>query len=287
MPAKLDCGRLALEAAKYCQRPTEGFAPGLSSLTTGQYDHSMTTPNWTYMLRILGRNPDRIPMDRVGEYIRQFAELLGHENKPVFKGIKQASTGLKAAIPPVRRQHVHLRLVQARNEPDSRPARVLRCIEGMLGEDSIRQAELKDAAGNVIQLLTGAHLVKPDVARLYQHGSVDGVVTGLMGADDTMHLHLRDHIDRDLRLLVRNEDLARELLMRFRAGLVRVYVHGTWIRTDAGWAPEASKCTVEKYEMLDESSAREVFAALSETPGNGWKEMDDPMADWESLRGLH
>ena len=75
------------------------------------------------MLRIMRRNPERIPMDRLAEYLRLFADLLGAENHPVFKGIKRASTGLRAAIPLERQNHALLRLVEAKSQPESRPGR--------------------------------------------------------------------------------------------------------------------------------------------------------------------
>lgn len=237
------------------------------------------------MLRILQRNPNQIPMDRLGEYIRQFAELLGTENQPVFKGIKNASTGIKAAIPLDRRQHAHMRLVEARTEPESRPARHLRLIEDMLGRDSIKEAQLLDASEKLVYLFSGHTEESPETERLFQQGIVDGVVTGLVGADDTMHLHLRDHFERDLRLVIRDEDLARQLLTRFRNGSVRLNVHGTWIRTELGWIPEANKCTVDHFEVLDDMPPQEVFAALAVIPGNEWVTLDDPIAEWKSLRG--
>lgn len=225
-------------------------------------------------------------MDRLGEYIRQFAELLGTENNPVFKGIKRASTGLKARIPEERRKFAESRLVQARNEPDSRPAKSLRSLETMLGQDGIEEAQLIDQANNVVYLLFGQASATSVDEKLTQRGVVDGVVTGLVGADDTMHLHLRDHFDRDLKLLVRSEQLARDLLARFRVGHVRLYIHGSWIRTLEGWLPEASKCYVDSFETLDETPVSEVFSAIADTPGNGWGQIDDPQSYWRDLRGV-
>lgn len=239
------------------------------------------------MLRILQRNPDRIRMDRLGEYIRQFAELLGTENSPTFKGIKKASTGLKAAIPAEREHYARLRLVEARTNSESRPARVLKSIEDMMGKDSIKEAQLLDSVGNVVYLLRG-HVEEPDKApKLYQHGNIDGIVTGIVGADDTMHLHLRDHFDQDLKLVIRNESLARDLLKQFRKGHVRLNVHGTWHRTDFGWVPESNKCTVDSFEVLEETPLQDVFMEIAAIPGNGWKSLDDPISEWEKLRGLH
>ncbi|MCX7256368.1 MAG: hypothetical protein NTZ64_06415 [Polaromonas sp.] len=239
------------------------------------------------MLRILQRNPDRIRMDRLGEYMRQFAELLGTENFPTFKGIKQASTGLKADIPVERQHYTKLRLVEAKTNFESRPARILRSIEDLMGKDAIKEAQLLDSVGNVVYLFRG-HVEEPDkVPKLQQQGIVDGIVTGIVGADDTMHLHLRDHFDQDLKLVIRNENLARDLLKQFREGHVRLTVHGTWHRTDFGWVPESNKCTVESFEVLEETPLQDVFMEIAEIPGNGWKSLDDPIFEWEKLRGLH
>lgn len=239
------------------------------------------------MLRILQRNPDRIRMDRLGEYIRQFGELLGSENAPIFKGIKKASTGLKAAIPAERQHYAYLRLVEAKQNPSSRPARALQSIEDMMGKDCIKQAQLLDSTGNIVYLLQGHFEDTDKIGTLYQQGTVDGTVTGIVGADDTMHLHLRDHFDQDLKLVIRNEGLARELLQRFKKGYVRLNIHGSWHRTDFGWAPESNKCTVDSFDVLDETPLQDVFTEIADIPGNGWKSLDDPVFTWEALRGLH
>jgi hypothetical protein len=224
-------------------------------------------------------------MDRLGEYIRQFAELLGADNSPTFKGIKNASIGIRAAVPDARANNSYARLVEARSNPKSRAAKVLHGIQDMLGHDGIPEAELLDATEKVIYLFKGSLENGDQVSRIHQHGSVDGVVTGLVGADDTMHLHLRDTFDRDLRLVLRNETLARDLLILFRRGSVRLTLHGQWVRTNAGWIPESGKCTVTSFEVLEDTPIGDVFNAFAAVPGNGWLELNDPQAVWADLRG--
>lgn len=240
---------------------------------------------WAYMLRILGRNPEKIPMERIGAYISEFAELLGAENHPTFGGIKRASTGLKAKVPVARRHHAHLRLVQARTEPSSRPGKTLARIQQMIDVDGIRQAELLDSEHNVVYLFEGHVVQNIPTQTIYQTGSVDGVVTGVVGADDTMHLYLRDYLDRDIRILVRDEHMARQLLRHFRQGVLRVHVRGTWKRTEYGWIPETSKCTAESFEVLEDTPISEVLARFAAVPDNGWKTMADPDQFLSELRG--
>ncbi|SEA98459.1 hypothetical protein SAMN05444680_10518 [Variovorax sp. YR216] len=227
-------------------------------------------------------------MERIGEYIREFAGLLGAENSPVFKGVKKASTGLRAFVPEDRVQYSRARMAEARLNPEGKAGRYCRKLESMLAEDAIAETQILDEAGNVLHALFGARAIADDKAnRLTQEATVDGVVTGLVGADDTMHLHLRDHFDRDLRLVVRDEALARAILSRFRDGAVRLRVRGSWVRTDQGWAPEVNRCTVLGYQVLEDVPVGAVFADLAAVEDNGWRETADPMSLWETIRGLH
>lgn len=247
----------------------------------------MKEKNWTFMLRLLKRYPENISMDRLGEYITLFAELLGTDNQPKFGGIKRASTGLKAVVPPNRQHYAHARIVEAKNNSNSRPGRHLQSLEKLMGEDHIESAEIQDSVGNVLYLITGRIEKQEKQDRLYQSGIVDGMVTGVIGADDTMHLHLRDHFDNDIKLVIRDENLARELLKKFRDGKVRLTIHGYWIRTEFGWIPESNKCTVDNYEILEDTPLSSLFQSISEIKENGWKAIDEPIKTWEEIRGIH
>jgi hypothetical protein len=241
---------------------------------------------WAYKLRLMKRKPSQIPMDRLADYIRHFADLLGKDNKSALVGIVKQSTGLLAYVPEDRKPYIHQRIEQAKNEPESQPAKYLHKIEGLLSIDQISEAQLLDSSDNVVYLFRGASSQEDQTYRIYQSGSVDGVVTGVVGADDTMHLHLRDLFDNSLRLIIRDEVLARKLLLYFRAGILRLYVHGTWVRSDSGWIPETNKCSVERFEELEITPASEVFSQVAASPGNGWARMDDPLQFWKSIRGI-
>jgi hypothetical protein len=237
------------------------------------------------MLRILKRNPDEIRMDRLAAYMREFAELLGTDNLPVFKGIKTASTGLKARIPEERRPFASARL-RLIGSPDSKVWQRAQQLECMLGEDGIAEAQILDERENVVHLFHGAEAVSAQAERVYQEGTVDGTVTGLVGADDTMHLHLRDCIGRDFRLVIRDEDLARQVLAHFRKGTIRATVAGNWTRTDDGWVPEVNRCTLSQFAILDDTPASKVLQEVTTLPNNGWLAMDEPLQAWRELRGL-
>lgn len=239
------------------------------------------------MLRIPQRRPHQLRIDRLADYMREFAGLIGLENEPMFAGIKDASTGLRAKVPGNRRARAWKRIQLAKLDPCSKAARHLRQIESMLGEDGLSSAQLKDSSDKIIYLFQAHEQVSVDSVTIRQHGVVDGVVTGIVGADDTMHLHVRDVLARDIKLLVRNEDMARRLLKHFRQGSIRLQVHGLWTRTEDGWVPENNRCVVDGYEVLDDAPATEVFAQMASIPGDGWRELEDPMAVWRDIRGVH
>lgn len=248
----------------------------------------MVKTRYSFTLRIPDRKQSAVPMKRIGEYIAEFAQLLGDENKPRFKGIRNASVGYAAAVEPGREHHSHARIVEAKMKPTSRPGKHLLAIEAMMGEDAIAKAEILDANDRVIHIIFG---IQPEqcssMERLLQESKVDGVVTGLVGVDDTMHLHLRDGFDRDLKLIVRDEKLARQLLACFRIGTVRLVARGTWVRTENGWSPEVNKCTVQSFQILDNTPFSEVLKRVARIPGNGWKELKDPISVWDNIRGIH
>ncbi len=240
---------------------------------------------WSYQLRLLGMSPSTIPMDRLGLYLQEFAALLGSENFPVFNGLKKASVGVLAIVPEMRSHHVHARLVQAKSDPGSRPGRHASKIQDMVDADSIPGAEIRDQSDNVIYLFPRRIMENAVTPTLMQSSTIDGMVTGIVGADDTMHLHLRDWADRDIKIIVRDVGMARDLLTHFRKGCVRVTVEGLWKRTDMGWIPENNRCTAKEFVALQEDPVDVIMQRFIAVPGNGWKKMKNPMGFLDELRG--
>jgi len=240
---------------------------------------------WSYQLRLLGMKPSTIPMERLGLYLQEFAGLIGAENQPIFNGLKDASVGMLALVPETRVHHVQTRLVLARQDPHSRPAKHAARIHDMVDADGVPGAEIRDRSDNVIYLFPRRDMQAATVLTIMQSSTIDGVVTGMVGADDTMHLHLRDWADRDIKIIVRDVGMARDLLAHFRKDIVRVTAEGTWKRTDMGWIPENNRCTAKSFDVLNEDPVDTIMERFVAVPGNGWKSMKDPMGFLRELRG--
>lgn len=160
----------------------------------------------------------------------------------------------------------------------------MRDIEDEVRKDGITDAELIDPMDVVVCRMHAAN--EPTLYSVTQVGQIDGEITGVLGVDDTLHVRVRDLHGRDVRLIVRNLDIGRELARAFRGGPGRLHVHGQWNRTESSWAPDGNKCFIDRYETLDAMPPGELFGQLRSMPGNGWAQAKDAMAAWSDLRGL-
>jgi hypothetical protein len=116
-------------------------------------------------------------------------------------------------------------------------------------------------------------------------GTIDGVVVGIAGTDDTVHLRIQEASGAVWSIALRDFSMARQLAGQFRADPIRVAVHGTWKRTGTGvWEP--LNLYADGFELLDNKSAKAVMEELRAIPGNGWAALTDPDATWKDLRGI-
>ena len=240
--------------------------------------------NLIFSLKLLGRKPDELTLDRVAGYLRLLAQLLGVENRAGFQDVREGSVVLAASVEPGRVDAVNHRLMLAQAQPGSKWARPLRDIEDEMRKDGIADAQVIGPAEAVLCRMHAAN--EPILYSVSQVGEIDGEITGVVGVDDTLHVRVRDLHGRDVRLTVRNLAIGRDLARAFRGGPVRLHVHGQWNRTDSGWAPDGNKCFIDRYETLDPVPPGALFTQLRAIPGNGWTQAKDAIAEWSELRGL-
>lgn len=244
----------------------------------------MSIRRWTFALHLVGTRPDRLPLDACAEYLKQFAQLLGKSDKVHFAGAVKGSVVLRAAVDSQAQFDVFKRFQVAKTQPDSDPARAVQALHAQLRRDRL-EASVKDREGRVILDFPARPEPEPSTEVLvHDTGTLEGMVVGIEGADDTVHVRLRDADDQDRRAVLRDMAQAREIANRFRGQAIRLHVHGTWKRTPEGqWKPET--VYVDRYEDLEEDDALAVFEDLRAIPGNGWAEVEDPLNAWQDVRG--
>lgn len=224
-------------------------------------------------------------MDKFAEYVREFSALLGNDPDIRFAGLVKGSAVLRASVSGQAQSNVQVRLLEAKTLPDSQAAEQARKICKVLRQDGLR-AELLDRRNNKILEFDGIVAANEPAKEVIvqDSGTVDGIVVGIEGADDTVHVRLRDMNDTESRVIVRDMSVARELAHRFRDQPVRMHVHGTWKRDaiTGVWSPH--KLYADSFADMDNSTPLEIFERLRSIPGNGWSDVEDPLTAWRSVR---
>lgn len=242
--------------------------------------------NWDYALRIKGvKKPQDIPLAKLAEYLKEFAHLMGDAQKPVYAGITKGSALLRSTVAPNAGHAVRLRLLEAQSDAETSAAKHANNIVKMMERDNT-EGQIEDRTGAVILQFSPKKKTpdRPKEYLIHDTAALDGMIVGISGVDDTVHIRLQDAAGETQNITVRSIEMARQLAKHFRAHLVRLHVHGTWKRTaSGGWEPHS--LYGDHFEELDNKSAKEIFQELAELPGNNWASMDDPSALLQELRG--
>lgn len=240
---------------------------------------------WDFALKIRGITPRGLPLARMAEYLKEFASLLGEEGKPVFAGIVAGSVIIRArettSVPPAL---IRTRMKLARSDREAPGGRNYARLNELMAGDAASGIVLDRDENTVIEL-PGRQVAAPAPREytMFDTGFIDGVVVGITGVDETVHIRIQELSGATHSIDLRDLSRAREVAQHFRAGTLRVHVHGTWKRlADGSWVPFAVH--FDRFEILDEGSAREVFDALAAIPGNGWADVADPDDLWRSMR---
>lgn len=242
--------------------------------------------DWDYALRLRGVDPSSIPMARLAEYLKDWAGLLGDANAPIFRGVVKGSVVLRARVDPMRKNEVHTRLRSGQTQVDPAAAKFIEKLKTLMDRDAVIGTVI-DSAGDVVMEFT-AHKGEEDAPREYivpDSGTIDGVVVGIQGVDDTVHIRLQEISGAVFSVALRDLAMARKFAAHFRGDPIRVQVHGTWKRTTSGvWEPH--NLLADGFEELDQTNARETMDQLRAIPKNGWAELPDPIGFWKDLRGI-
>lgn len=237
-----------------------------------------------FTLKLHDRKPKDLPLERLAEYIKEFAQIIGKENQPVFSSVDESSILIRARIPTSKAPALIKKLggVRLGSAHQSLGKKLLR-LEEMMMQDGITVADFLNPQDVVLASLQASTLEQV-IYSINQDAEIDGEITGVIGADNTMHITLREISGRIVKVVSR-VDVGRALGHHIRSGYVRLHTRGQWNRTEDGWKPDPQKCYVDNYESLPNPELLTVFDTIASIPGNGWKAEIDPLALWRELRG--
>lgn len=246
---------------------------------------SKTKSDWNFAMRVRGVTPASIPMARLAEYMREFAELLGSRQTVHFAGIIRGSVVLRARVDEQSTTDTSIRVlgVKRGDAPKEAIERVAK-IDRLMREDGAR-GEIIRQDGNVIYAFEGARRatdVQPEIT-ISQDGELIGTVMRIGGRDDTVPLLLGDADGKFYDANIKGRELARQMAAHLFGQPVRAVGNGTWTRcADGEW--KLDRFLVTAFEVLDDRPALDVINEIRVLQNNGWASLDDPVGEWLRLR---
>jgi hypothetical protein len=211
-------------------------------------------------LVIDGFTPQTLPMHRLAAYMREFAILLGSEERVNFRRIRKGSACIVASPHEQALPKVNQRLEEVVENTAPREAvRARREIDELLAADNaIGHIERNGAKVIVFPGRLRPHQEK--IGPVRRSTSIEGTIYQIGGKDETINVHMRGR-DGDLRAEV-SIDLARKLAPHLLLGKVRLFGEGDWYRVNGKW--ERHKFTAFDFAPLDTHSLEVALRDLSQ-----------------------
>ncbi len=234
---------------------------------------------YEYRFVIDAYTPGKFPMPRLALYMAELSALLGEQPAAHFRRLESGSIALvhtieKEAVPKVRGRTAAVG--RGKGEPEA--PRAYRAINKLLREDNAT-GEFREKCKTAKVLQSPRKLDVPEkFSTVRQYGSIDGVIIGIGGKDETLHIRL-DSEGCQLGGHFTTRAIARELgHALFEPG--RLFGRGRWNRDDDGnWTLEDFK--VESFGALKGAPLSDALTALRKKPAD-WT--DDALRELVAIR---
>ncbi|WP_420381700.1 hypothetical protein [Novosphingobium sp.] len=237
-----------------------------------------------YTFKIEGQyKPDDIPLERLGDYLKALADVLGEPANVHFRNLTEGSVVAHIAVDhPAVPKVAHRVMAIATNAADDKLFAAVEKLDRMLAEDNATGELL--ATDNVIRVnFAGRNRPEPLVyGPMKQSGTLDGVVVRIEGRDATVHVGIVDN--GRAWSLEAPSSMGRGLAALFHAGPVRFHGVGTWSRQgDGRW--HLKKFVIARVEPLDNSPLSDVIDKARRAGPSEWSKLADPHDELRRVRG--
>jgi hypothetical protein len=232
-----------------------------------------------YRFKIDSYTPDTIPMERLGEYIREVAKLFGETDNVHFIRVEKGSLQILHKVEFEAVPKVEERITKARQEDGpAEPIQAIKTINRMLREDN-GVGLLARKSGPTIIKFRGREEKTIPLGVISQEGSLDGVVNVVGGDSDPCPIHLKSSDDGQTYLCDASRALAKELAKYMFDVELRAHGVGRWRRDDDGkWILDRFR--IRSFDLLKNLPLSAVVADLRSIPGSEWPKLKEP---WDEL----
>ncbi len=223
-------------------------------------------------------------MERLAEYMHEFAVLLGETKNVHFVALEDGSTNLVSAVEVEAAPKVDERVYKAkRGEGPREPLDAIRNINRKLKEDN--------GTGALLENITRAEIIKfpgreeteaISFGAFNQQGSLDGQVIVVGGQRDPVPVHLETS-EGKIYICHAPRTLAKGLAQYIFGSEVRANGTGRWLRDEAG-AWQLERFTIANFEVLSDQPLTSVVETLRAIPGSEWPSLKDPWAELDEIR---
>jgi hypothetical protein len=223
-------------------------------------------------------------MERLAEYMKQFALLLGEQKSVHFSTLTHSSTNVLARVQHEALPVVNLRVRQVYSGIAPADAmRAFSALDGLLANDNTSGAivRLNPDEEEMLTLPGATRETLPVFNGVAQPTTLDGIVIRVGGTRDEIPVHIqtRDGIESHC---FATRSLAKEFGKHLFGADLRFYGEGKWQRDDRGrWLLQ--KFTITRYDEIDRTTHKEAIAELRAIQTRKW-DNEDPWADLAELR---
>jgi hypothetical protein len=225
-----------------------------------------------------GYSPATLPLERLAQYLVEFARLLGEGDHIHFQTIEEGSVRLKVSVDEPAQPIVRERVRAIRDGGGPRDARkAYDALDELLRKDNAT-GELAGDDGAIIIAFPGAKRPEPLVFGPFrQDCTLDGQIFRIGGKDETKHVHIRDGA-AEFTDLVASEAVALRLRHYLFGAVLRFHGEGAWFRHgDGSW--ELRGFRINDFEELEDRPLSDVIASLRAVKGSTWGEVPNPLRE--------
>lgn len=244
--------------------------------------NTMKTNPIHYDFRIDALTPDTLRLSRFVDYVDALRGVFDAGDDVYFHQVRKGSAVLEFAAKhkAAPRIEKRLRLAGGADMPPDMAAHWA-SINRFLRRDGASARLTRKGSKTVLAQFVGARTPLAQEAIVHENGTLDGVLVGVKGVDDSVPVWLKTDDGIVLKCNAKRE-VARQLAPLFDT-YVRVAGKGKWRRgDDARWTLE--EFDIQSFERLDETPLALLVQDIRTIEGNGWNEMEDAQAAWRELR---
>jgi hypothetical protein len=206
--------------------------------------------------------PATIPQARLAQYLKELADMYGEKSAVHFHRLEKSSLVVvskieREAAPKVRERTNALR----RGDGTKDAVAAYRNINALLRSDNaVGTLRDKENISAVILRFPGREQAVEEFTAVKQHGSIDGIITGIRGKDESVHITLQIEGQQISGISTTNRSLAKQLANKYWEP-VRLFGRGKWNRDAEGnWTLQDFK--IEHFEALSDMPLSSAIAEI-------------------------